>query len=375
MIRAGIISLVTLLMLPWLLAAAAWRRARGTASGVLVQQTGKIGDLVCTTPLLRAFGNLPGSRPLDVLCLQRVSEVLWHHPAVSRCVFQDDPAYGTAFGFLRLLLHIHRRRYACCVSVLPGTTSAIVGLWSSALVRLHTRGERAGMWTRLLHLLHTHRLTYHRGTRTYDHYMRIAEACGAPRVPYEHQIFLAEDERAEAGRWLGDRLPEPNARYAVLSLTAGNRVKEWPLDRFVRVARHIRERWGMVVLFSSADTAVTAQAKTATGDDPLFVDAGGLSLRQLAAILERAALFVSVDTGPLYIAHAFGVPVVDIVGPVDPREQPPPPGPRVALVPPPEIRPSSFVAETLREETAGQRAAIEQTTVGMVTEAIDALLR
>ena len=34
-------------------------------------------------------------------------------------------------------------------------------------------------------------------------------------------------------------------------------------------------------------------------------------------------LFISVDTGPIYIAEAFNVPTVDIVGPVDENVQPP----------------------------------------------------
>jgi heptosyltransferase-3 len=35
-----------------------------------------------------------------------------------------------------------------------------------------------------------------------------------------------------------------------------------------------------------------------------------LTLSQLAALMERAALFVGLDTGPMHIAAAFGVPVV-----------------------------------------------------------------
>ncbi len=105
------------------------------------------------------------------------------------------------------------------------------------------------------------------------------------------------------------------------------------------------------------------------------IDAGGLGLRFLAGVIRRAALFVSVDTGPLYIAHAFDVPLVDIVGPVDSREQPPIENNRVVLVlPPSHIKPSSFVCETLRVTSKEQREALDSITVDDVVRAINRVL-
>lgn len=74
------------------------------------------------------------------------------------------------------------------------------------------------------------------------------------------------------------------------------------------------------------------------------------------------------------IIHSFGVPLIDIIGPVDPREQPPIPGDKVELVVPPGIKPSSFVAETLRISNEEQRKAIDVTTVDMVITAAERLL-
>ena len=47
------------------------------------------------------------------------------------------------------------------------------------------------------------------------------------------------------------------------------------------------------------------------------------SLEQLKAMVARMHLCVAVDTGIIYIAEAFGVPTIDIVGPVDENVQPP----------------------------------------------------
>jgi heptosyltransferase-1 len=42
-------------------------------------------------------------------------------------------------------------------------------------------------------------------------------------------------------------------------------------------------------------------------------------LAVLAALIERARLFVGGDSGPLHLACALGCPVVAIYGPTDPR--------------------------------------------------------
>lgn len=73
-------------------------------------------------------------------------------------------------------------------------------------------------------------------------------------------------------------------------------------------------------------------------DVPLINTSEKFSINGFKALISKMNLFISVDTGPIYIAEAFGVPTIDIVGPMDEREQPPvgpknlvvvPPGPRI----------------------------------------------
>jgi ADP-heptose:LPS heptosyltransferase len=58
-------------------------------------------------------------------------------------------------------------------------------------------------------------------------------------------------------------------------------------------------------------------------DVPFFDTTGLWNIDELKVFISKLGLFVSSDTGPIYIAEAFGVPTVDIVGPVDEKDQPP----------------------------------------------------
>jgi ADP-heptose:LPS heptosyltransferase len=47
--------------------------------------------------------------------------------------------------------------------------------------------------------------------------------------------------------------------------------------------------------------------------------AGTLTLRETAALIERMALFITNDTGPMHIAFALKTPTIALFSPTDPR--------------------------------------------------------
>lgn len=100
---------------------------------------------------------------------------------------------------------------------------------------------------------------------------------------------------------------------------------------------------------------------------------GQLSIEELKALIAHLTLVVAPDTGAIYIAEALGIPTVDIVGPVDEREQPPI-GPIHEVVVPPRIRPELFVMDARSYNMAEVTRQLMATTVPMVTEAVDRLL-
>jgi lipopolysaccharide heptosyltransferase II len=103
--------------------------------------------------------------------------------------------------------------------------------------------------------------------------------------------------------------------------SGGRASKQWHVDRFATVARHLaRERGATIVLTgSAADRPIVDQVRRVL-DGLDFIDAcGGLDLPALAALLADLDLLVTGDTGPMHLAAAMGTPVVALFGPSDPR--------------------------------------------------------
>lgn len=103
-------------------------------------------------------------------------------------------------------------------------------------------------------------------------------------------------------------------RLVVLHPFASQQSRNWPLDNYLHIARMIRTRLGLRVIFASEH-----EHNALAHEDCI----AGLSIHALAALFERAALFIGSNSGPMHIAAAMGTPTISFQGP-SPRAWVPP---------------------------------------------------
>lgn len=95
--------------------------------------------------------------------------------------------------------------------------------------------------------------------------------------------------------------------------------KLWMPERFAATARHFQERHGMRALVLVGPAEVELGEKIAADGDAIAMTKPVLPLDQLAALVRRAALVITGDTGPRHLGVAFDRPVVCLMGPNDPN--------------------------------------------------------
>ncbi len=129
------------------------------------------------------------------------------------------------------------------------------------------------------------------------------------------------------------RLREGREKLAALGLSAsavaihpgsGSAKKNWPVERFVEVAR------GVQPLFTvgEADAEAVAAIRAALPDAVVLE---GQTLVELAPVIAACRLFIGNDSGITHLAAALGVPTVALFGPTDPARWAPR-GDRVAVL-------------------------------------------
>jgi len=103
-------------------------------------------------------------------------------------------------------------------------------------------------------------------------------------------------------------------------LHAGSRdpARRWPADRFARVADRLAELGYSIVLTGTASERAAAAAVAAAMRHPATNAAGETSVGAAAALLERAALLVTNDTGISHLAASVRTPSVVVFLASDP---------------------------------------------------------
>ena len=117
-----------------------------------------------------------------------------------------------------------------------------------------------------------------------------------------------------------------DAALIVLHVSAGNPFRRWPVPHFVELVTSLvrgDDRRRIIVMSgpSERDAAgrVIEDARAQLGERAQQVlSCGEFSLSELRVLLDRAALYIGGDSGPLHIAATTAVPIVGLYGPTLP---------------------------------------------------------
>jgi heptosyltransferase-3 len=124
---------------------------------------------------------------------------------------------------------------------------------------------------------------------------------------------------AEADRDYVNTLLPPDRPIIVLAPTANWQPKVWPADRFAAAFQTLAPTLdALPVVLGGPGSAERAMATPLLAALPQAIDLlGALSLPQVAAVLQRAALFIGNDSGLMHLSAAAGAPTIGLFGPTD----------------------------------------------------------
>jgi ADP-heptose:LPS heptosyltransferase len=99
--------------------------------------------------------------------------------------------------------------------------------------------------------------------------------------------------------------------------------RRYPPEGFAKAADLLTRDYGLRVIFSGSESerALVAgiRERMAESSDSL---AGDLAIADFSALVRRAPVLISNNTGPVHIAAALGTPVVDLYAQTNPQHTP-----------------------------------------------------
>jgi lipopolysaccharide heptosyltransferase II len=234
------------------------------------------------------------------------------HPALDNVLVVERGNPARQWRFAR---ELRARRYDLVIDLTDSDRSALLARLSGAPVRLGYNSEgrwRGCLYTRIVEAdrFGMHQVRYH---------LKATEALGLTGPPPAPALMISQEARSAADRLLKEAGIDASRPLVCLHPGARWWFKSWPAERFAELADRIQTEMSAQALFLGGNQELSLESRITSGMKTSFRSLiGKTNLRTLAAVLERAALMVSNDNGPMHMAAALRVPVVGLFGPSDP---------------------------------------------------------
>ncbi len=272
---------------------------------ILLVRLSSIGDVLLTTPLLRAIRSRYPDARITFVTKTALLPLLEHNPRIDELIGYDPSRsirplarYLAKAGFTdRLDLHGNLRTRALRWMV-PGP-------W---------RGYPKHRLARSV-LIRTKRNWYRDTRPVAERYFDAARDLGLMPDGLPLEMFIGRESIDQATRLLQERGLGLGRMVVALAPGAQHATKRWPVRHWQILAAMLTAHdTDVVVLGGPAEVALGDDVATAGGERAVSL-AGQVGLGVSAALLKLARCAVTGDTGLMHLATAVSTPVVALFGP------------------------------------------------------------
>jgi lipopolysaccharide heptosyltransferase I len=313
-------------------------------SRILLIKPSALGDVVHTIPVLvKLRARYPRAR-IDWLITPENAEVVRCHPALSNVIlfarrdFSKRGRRWRAFvSFFDLLKQIREAKYDLVVDMHGQVRSAFFALISGATVRIgfdrpikrtltisaeHDlknvpshgwRGAREGSWIAYTHRIPIPTLDVH----AIDRYLWVGDLLGFDDSPPDLAIHLSPEAVHNVERLLKEKGVQPSQPLIVLVPGTIWETKHWTIEGFAGVARHFLCQGFAVALAGTKRDQPRCRQITAAAPGTCDLS-GKTNPAELAALIKRAEVAVTNDSGSMHVAASLDKPMVSVFGPTNP---------------------------------------------------------
>jgi ADP-heptose:LPS heptosyltransferase len=293
---------------------------------ILIIQTAKMGDMVCTTPMFRAVKEKYPVAKLYVMGNALNQELLAGNPNVDNYIICDKN-----FNFRDILSRIKKEKFDFACVVAPNFLLLAIAYLASipCIAAPVIKNGFSPYETRPYKLLRNFviRVSHHIGSYTPLEYLRLLETVGVKSGNTQKQLFFSEGASEAIKKFFANNKISPDKNFIVcLVPSVGSKIRLWSPDRFAKITDYLYQKYGakIIVLGGQGDIKEVEAVLDRLDKNTQVINAVNIfNIDQLKALIAKSNLFVGVETGPTFIAEAFNVPIIDIVGPLDDREQSP----------------------------------------------------
>ncbi len=276
---------------------------------ILIVRTDRIGDVVLTTPAIKALREgYPGAR-ISILINPLTQDLVKGNPYLDEVLIDDREHQNKGLGFFKLVKLLHQKKFDLAIIFHTKKRTNLLCFLSGIPHRVGYKNNKFGFL-----LTDPIEDSRHLGEKHEAEYcLDVLKHLGVKADTLELFVPLQE----EAVAWLKN-LEQTNClaasdRLVIIHPGASDISKCWPQARFAEMIESLTKRYAVkIVLIGASKIAEISKRILSLASSPIIDLTGKTTVAQMAVLLKRSCLLVSNDSGPVHVASALGCPVVSI---------------------------------------------------------------
>lgn len=283
---------------------------------ILVVNVNWLGDVIFSSPVFKALKQAYPKATVVCLAVPRVREVLEANPYVDRIMIYDEKGKDwSILAKFKLILQLRRENFDAAFLLHRSWTRALLVFLAGIPRRIGYDAKNRGKF--LTDRIQPLTGVLHRS----DRYLKVIESFGIKVEDRLCEWTVPQDAQERIRQRLAKEGITEGDQFVVINCGGNWDLKRWPKTYFARLIQQLirQEKTKVVISGGPNDVDLVQEIAAASGEKPIIL-AGQTQLKDLGALLQRASLVISSDTGPLHIANAVGTTTIGLFGPTRPEE-------------------------------------------------------
>ncbi len=271
---------------------------------ICIVRLSAIGDVCHTVPVVRTLQSHWPNTKLTWVIGKTEASLVGDIPGIEFIIFDKSKGWYAYHDLRKCMLG---RRFDILLRMQPALRTSIASLFIKARIRLGFDKARARdyQW-----LFTNHRIPATPEQHVVDGFFSFLETLGLSQRDLRWDIPIPDDARAFAAQ----HLPGPQPTL-LISPCSSHALRNWRADYYALVADHAIEKHGIRVVLCGGPSPREREYGDATTrhmrNTPLDL-IGKDTLKRMLALLARADLLLSPDSGPAHMATCVGTPVIGL---------------------------------------------------------------
>ncbi len=257
-----------------------------------------IGDVLLTTPLIRALKKHYPNSEISFLTKRASEKILKFNPNISEILVREEGVQT----------RIALKKFDITIDFMLSLTSGYYTLLSKAKKRLAFYRPLGFLF---YNILPRHQ---HKGYTVYDR-LQILGPLGVKEDGASLDLNFNENHGKTAGNFLEKNNLRPGKDFiATLDCTSPREHRQWPMEKFAELADMLAKKLNVKIIFLWGGNELDYVKKTLSHCKKNHLLSPKFDLLELAALIKHSRLHIGTTSAPMHIATSQNIPTFTIYG-------------------------------------------------------------